>query len=318
MQRLSTNDVPPRERLSFLHDFVARHVAGLRFSPADGDNFAFDLSAYFLDSDIAIGSARYSTVLGERTRELIADGRQNYMLTIHDTDYEVTIEGKQTINVAAGDITIVNEGTRSAFTLPGTGVKVIALNEARLAALAPSVRMQAIHHIPLGRPGAALLAGYADLLRATAPASEAACRLASNHLYDLTALALQGGAAEAAERTRQSLGAARLELVKADMLRHLTDPELSIAGIARRHNVTPRYIQRLFEQTGLTFSEFLRDARLDRALKSLDKTGSGEATISTIAFDTGFSDLSNFNRAFRKRFGATPSEVRAAALRRRQ
>jgi AraC-like DNA-binding protein len=33
-------------------------------------------------------------------------------------------------------------------------------------------------------------------------------------------------------------------------------------------------------------------------------------TISTIAFNCGFGDLSYFNRCFRHRFGATPSEVR--------
>ncbi|MEN3383321.1 MAG: hypothetical protein V7608_3365, partial [Hyphomicrobiales bacterium] len=35
--------------------------------------------------------------------------------------------------------------------------------------------------------------------------------------------------------------------------------------------------------------------------------------ISAIAFDAGFGDLSYFNRAFRRRYGAAPSEVRAAA-----
>jgi AraC-like DNA-binding protein len=35
--------------------------------------------------------------------------------------------------------------------------------------------------------------------------------------------------------------------------------------------------------------------------------------ISTIAFEAGFGDLSHFNRTFRRRFGMTPSEVRARA-----
>jgi len=34
-----------------------------------------------------------------------------------------------------------------------------------------------------------------------------------------------------------------------------------------------------------------------------------------VAFDAGFGDLSYFNRVFRRRFGATPSDVRAAARR---
>jgi AraC-like DNA-binding protein len=34
--------------------------------------------------------------------------------------------------------------------------------------------------------------------------------------------------------------------------------------------------------------------------------------ISTIAYATGFADLSNFNRAFRQHYGCTPSDVRGS------
>jgi AraC-like DNA-binding protein len=36
-------------------------------------------------------------------------------------------------------------------------------------------------------------------------------------------------------------------------------------------------------------------------------------TVSAIALAAGFGDLSHFNRSFRKRYGATPSDVRAEA-----
>lgn len=114
MQRLSNIDVPARDRLPYLHDFVARHVAGLRFRPVDDDNFAFDVAAHFLDPGTTIGTACYSAVLGERPKDLMADGRQNYLMTIHTSDYEVAIEGKNPVVIKAGDITLVNEGTRAA------------------------------------------------------------------------------------------------------------------------------------------------------------------------------------------------------------
>jgi AraC-like DNA-binding protein len=39
-----------------------------------------------------------------------------------------------------------------------------------------------------------------------------------------------------------------------------------------------------------------------------------ERTVSSIAFDAGFGDLSYFNRAFRRRYGATPSDIRRKVL----
>jgi AraC-like DNA-binding protein len=38
--------------------------------------------------------------------------------------------------------------------------------------------------------------------------------------------------------------------------------------------------------------------------------------IGEIAYDVGFGDLSYFNRAFRRRYGVTPSEVRDTGPRR--
>jgi AraC-like DNA-binding protein len=38
------------------------------------------------------------------------------------------------------------------------------------------------------------------------------------------------------------------------------------------------------------------------------------AASTSVAFDAGFGDVSYFNRSFRRRFGATTSEIRAEAM----
>ena len=58
-------------------------------------------------------------------------------------------------------------------------------------------------------------------------------------------------------------------------------------------------------------SRFLLDQRLSRAHRMLSNPVLAERTISTIAYEAGFGDLSHFNRAFLRRYGATPSDVRA-------
>jgi AraC-like DNA-binding protein len=69
----------------------------------------------------------------------------------------------------------------------------------------------------------------------------------------------------------------------------------------------------LFEAAGLSFSEFVLAERLARAHRMLTAPRYAGATISAIAYAAGFADLSHFNHSFRRRYGGTPSDVRAAA-----
>src|SRR5207253_2132480 len=57
------------------------------------------------------------------------------------------------------------------------------------------------------------------------------------------------------------------------------------------------------------------DQRLLSAWRMLTSPTHLHCTIGAIALEAGFSDLSYFNRSFRRRYGASPSEVRAGAAR---
>jgi AraC-like DNA-binding protein len=159
-----------------------------------------------------------------------------------------------------------------------------------------------------------LFAGYANLLRQAPPQGERARQTAADHIHDLIALVLEGFAQGGTERDERSIRSARLQLIKQDILDRLHNPTLSVHCVAKRQGVTPRYVQLLFEMDGTTFTEFLRDNRLALAFRRLGEDASG-TSIAEIAFASGFADLSNFNRAFRRRYGVTPSDVRADAMR---
>jgi AraC-like DNA-binding protein len=75
--------------------------------------------------------------------------------------------------------------------------------------------------------------------------------------------------------------------------------------------VTPRYIHKLFEHDGTTLSQYVLGQRLSRVHRLLTDSRNRDQTIGALAFSAGFGDLSTFNHAFRRHFGATPSDVRA-------
>lgn len=133
------------------------------------------------------------------------------------------------------------------------------------------------------------------------------------HVADLVALIAHADpGAPAAEIC--GVRAARLQVVKSDITRNLGACGLSVAAVAARQGVTPRYIHRLFESEGATFSEYVLDRRLCAARRLLTNRRLADRSVASVAYDCGFGDLSYFNRTFRRRYNATPTEVRSEAI----
>jgi AraC-like DNA-binding protein len=105
--------------------------------------------------------------------------------------------------------------------------------------------------------------------------------------------------------------AAHLAAILDHIATHYDEPGLSVAAAAEAQGISPRYLQRLVQSTGMTFTEHVNELRLQWAFALLTEAHDNERRISDIALDAGFSDISHFNRLFRSRFGDTPSRVRA-------
>jgi AraC-like DNA-binding protein len=135
----------------------------------------------------------------------------------------------------------------------------------------------------------------------------------AQYLADLMTLALGADADGTHVAEGRGLKAARLQAVLDDIARHYTDAAIDAAAVARRVGVTPRYVHLLLEETGRTFSDHVLDRRLTLARRLVLDPEGGRRRIADVAFDCGFNDLSYFNRTFRRRFGMTPSDLRAGA-----
>jgi AraC-like DNA-binding protein len=163
-------------------------------------------------------------------------------------------------------------------------------------------------------PALGLLTNYVNIAwQEPTLASADLQHLLVSHLCDLMAVTV-GATRDAAETARGGgLRAARLHAIKQDIAGHLDRPDLSVSALAARHRCTERFVQRLFETEGITFTEYVLAQRLALARRMLIDPLRGGEKISSIAYDCGFSDISYFNRMFRRSYGAVPSEVRAQA-----
>lgn len=88
-----------------------------------------------------------------------------------------------------------------------------------------------------------------------------------------------------------------------------TNLSLTLKTISESLNVHPSYLSREFAKyfDDLSFGDYIRKLRIEKATSLL--TGS-DNTLAEIAYLTGFSDQSHFNRIFKKHMGMTPSEYR--------
>ncbi len=132
----------------------------------------------------------------------------------------------------------------------------------------------------------------------------------STTLLDLTALALgaRGDAAQLA--SMRGLRASRTQEIIAEIDRHFADPGFSVGQVARRLDLSPRYLQDLLQDTGSSFTERLLERRLQHAMRLLTSEQGDRLKISEIALASGFNEISYFNQRFRRRFGETPTQCR--------
>jgi AraC-like DNA-binding protein len=132
----------------------------------------------------------------------------------------------------------------------------------------------------------------------------------AQHLLDLVGLCLGADRDAAHIAGHRGLAAARLEAIKSEILRGLGRSDMGLAQIALNHGLSTRYVQHLFELSGTSFTSFVLERRLLLAHRLLREPKSRWRKVSDVASAAGFSDISYFNRAFRARFGARPTDVR--------
>lgn len=132
------------------------------------------------------------------------------------------------------------------------------------------------------------------------------------------ALSLTSELATSSDAGRGAAQGALLQRVCQTLERRLDEPDLTPARLAQAEGISERYLQKLFEAAGDSFSHYLRERRLQRAFADLANPAMTNCPVSEIAFRYGFNDAAHFSRAFRDRFGLSPRALRQQEVERAQ
>jgi AraC-like DNA-binding protein len=313
MFHFTTDSFPECDRFPAFCEEMFRRMLALDVARHEPNMFHGSIDARLV-GNVEIAKVITSSADYFRTRDLVRDGRDDLYVAIprNGTVFNTQCEDGKPIAVGAGVIcdstqigglSLKTDGSYWALKIPRSEITHRISRDGRLGGSLLDADEAALR----------LLTGYlentADL---ELDGSYAAARVFGDHLVDLVALAL-----DPVKNSRELIGqrglrAARRAAIFQEMNVRLGDIQLTAVKVASALQITARYVHLLLDETGRTFSEHLLERRLNQAIRYLRDSERDHRKISEIALDSGFGDLSYFNRTFRRRFGITPSDARNA------
>ena len=307
----TTDVLPERDRFAAFCEEIMRRYAAIDIEPR-GDGAFRGVIDMHRAGPLAV-SKRFSTPADfVRTPKLLSDGNDSVIAVfcrsggIHQSQLGTALA------LEPGDAVLMDCGYSGGFHVTSESCFYsVKIPRRSITSLRPD--LNGLAGVGLNRDDAArrLLFGYLDgSLSAGLVDGAPATRLYGEHILDLIALALGAEGDERQFAQERGLQAARRAAILREIDKRSADPALSAATVAKRLGVTPRYVRLLLEETGRSFSEHLLERRLERALATLRNPAKKYFKVADIAQSCGFGDLSYFNRAFRRRYGMTPSDTR--------
>ncbi|HET9717401.1 MAG TPA: helix-turn-helix domain-containing protein [Pseudolabrys sp.] len=306
----STDAVNDRERFAYWREVVCKNVYDI--SPEmPSERFYARIAARNSDAlrFVSCESTSYEIV---RTARDIAKGPADHYTVYLQVRGETTISIREkTIRLNRNEIAVFDGEQPFRAAVSEDGWRAIAvLPRSLMTRRAPWLKQRALWKI-------AATAEFADFARGHMHRlvfeglTGTETNLLSENFCNLLALAT------APDRsTAEMKSELQLEAIFAFCRNNLCYPSLSAQSVAERFGISVRTLHLRFERLGYSFGQWLLQTRLD-ACAAVLKNPDQCCNISDIAYGSGFNDLSHFNRAFRARFGMTPSQMRSAANSRR-
>jgi AraC-like DNA-binding protein len=302
---------PTGQRYETFREELCRGFCRMDVEPTDHDRIDCR-TVYTTISSVTL--ARPTGLSGRfmRTREVLSDGHDDLLLFSAVRGPIQVTQGKRSVDLSQGQMCLAEMNEFCAVALHDDNEFTTArIPRTSILQLSPKAEDMLCQQLGQDAALRTMLDQYTKLCIDVVPSLDVVGQqTAAQHLIDLTGLLLGAAADYVNLATKRGYSHARLDLIKADVLKSLDRQDLTIDLVARAHGLSPRQAQRLFAASGTTFTEFVLNQRLSLAHQWINEPRFRHRKIADIAYSAGFNDLSYFNREFRRRFGDTPSAVR--------
>lgn len=292
-------------------DVLAALSLGSDSPEADFDHFAAALILGQADG-VLLGKL---TAAAQILKPMSRKGRLPLVLMSLDETFEVTAEtGGFTVGPGEG-VMLPADRAWEVVLDQNTNLAVFSLSEAALHGqrfgLSPLVSPMPVTARGVGNVFLQSLRAAASELERLSDLEWQSVEQVIADLYLTVVISASSSAADTSVNSSQAALFSRLTLA---IERRFAEPELSASKIARQEGISERYLQKLFEQNGESFTHYLRERRLQHARMALVAPDESRIPISEVAYNCGFTDAANFNRLFKERFGFPPGAFRTNHL----
>jgi AraC-like DNA-binding protein len=312
MLQFESQTWPAPVRLAAWRDVLGRKLLNVEIEPKTADPFEVTACTRALPG-LRFGWGKFDASINRRTKEIVAHDNDDFVLIVNLDDTLQVTQRRRHFQLRAGDAHAMTCAEEGSYVRPQAGrILCIRMEREALAAQVPELDDCPSRLIPRESAALKLLSDYVMTLDDNLPLTlkEVRDRVVS-HVYGLAALTLGTTAVDGSGVSRRNLRAARLRTIKTYIDAHLGRRDLTIETVAAAHAVTERYVQRLFEAEGTTFTNYVLEHRLFRVFESLNDLRKSGRSIGSLALESGFGDVSYFNRVFRRRFGRRPRDLRS-------
>ncbi len=315
MDVYSTADAPRNTRAAYWNALYSSRFAKVTFNPLDLERFEAELR---VDTFGPLGIARVQCMSTdiERTRAHVTrqDRRIFSFLVVTSGEGTFSHYGHDT-PLQAGDITLCDSATPHRLSCSdGTEILIVRTPPEVLRRFVPFPEQ--LCGLRLDR-GATFCDAAAQMVQSVWKQCERglperhSSSMARNLLDVLAtsyAMRFDTGTSDSSVVTARRIQAQRF------MEAHLRDQDLTPARVANALHISPRYLRMLFEGEKESITSYILRRRLEECAKQIASPLWHGHTITEIAFACGFNSAAHFTRAFRERYGTTPTGHRRKHL----
>ncbi|MGN8005954.1 AraC family transcriptional regulator [Acidovorax sp. 22279] len=308
--KVSTDLVPPHERVGFWEAHNASELIGLRCTSYAGEGLEAT------ERNFDLGSLRVADVAGnehviERTPALLRRHPKNSVFIAMVVEGEAFFYQKgRCITAQAGDVLayrtsdpyLCGFSRRARQFLVDLPAPLLLDEDASILPTGPT-------KFDFARQGGQSFRAELDrtlrnfidrpLARDAAKAAERISVLCRALLTQSSGVGWSGASSEVARLCAETY-----------IAEHLADAGLDAAAVARHVCLSPRHLNRLFAGKGCTVTGWIWQCRLETAQQMLADPARRRLTVGDVAFQCGFASPAHFSSAFKAKFGQPPSQHR--------